>query len=66
MTSWPWQLARNCSKYSSALRQTSQNPTSAKKTRQHGVDKFMKSNILSKSAKLVEKTSQRYVENPSK
>ena len=66
MTSWPWKLARNCSKYSSALRQTSQNLTSAKKTRQHEVDKFMKSNKLGNSAILVEKTCQRYVANPSK
>ena len=53
MTSWPWQLARNCSKHSSALRQISQNPTSAKKTCQHDVDKLMKSNKLSEAAKQV-------------
>ena len=43
MTSRLRQLARNSFlKYSSALRQTSQNLSSNKKTRQHDVDTFMK------------------------
>ena len=48
------------------LRRTSQNLNSAKKTRQHDVDKFMKLDKLSESSKLAEKTCQYYVTNPSK
>ena len=48
-----WQLAGNSiQRYSSAMRQTSQNLSSAKKTCQHDVDKFMKLDELDKSAQL--------------
>ena len=53
-------------KYSSTPRQTKQNLTSAKKTRQHNVDKLMKSNKLSESAKLVRTTHQHYAVGPLK
>ena len=50
VTSHHWQLAKNSFlKYSSALRQTSQNFYSAKKTRQHVVDKFMRFNSAKKT-----------------
>ena len=56
MTSRRWQLARHSfRKYSSALRQTL---NSAKKTRQHDVDKCMKSDKLNKSVELVKKMRQ--------
>ena len=66
MKARPWQLASNSLRYSSEWRQTSQNPNSARKTCQHDVDKFMKLDELGKSAKLVGKTCQHYVTNPSK
>ena len=53
MTSQLRQLARKLFlKYSSALRQTSQTLSSAKKTRQHDVDKFMELDELDKFALL--------------
>ena len=49
MTSLRRQLARESFlKYTSALRQTSQNLISAKKTRQYDVDNFMKINSAEK------------------
>ena len=67
MTSQRWQLARNSFlKHSSALRQTGQNLSSAKKTRQQDVDKFMKADKLSISVKLVRKTRQNHAVNPPK
>ena len=62
-----WQLARKSfPKYSSALRQTSQNLSSATKIRQHDVDKFMKSDKLNKSVELVKKMRQYYAVNSPK
>ena len=50
VTSQYWQLARNSFlKYSSSLGQTNQNFYSARKTRQHDVDKFMKFNSAKKT-----------------
>ena len=67
MKSRRWQLAGNSFlKYSSSLHQTSQNLSSTKKTRQHDVDKFLKSDELGKSGELVRETRQNYAVNPPK